>query len=410
MEGNKHTNNNHYIQVSEPLTQSRPKTPHIDVIEIRELKKFNSAGIIKNFTSFMEQIIDNNNINFLNGGINVIEYIISKYTGVCLEEVQIIEKFSIKIQTDLALLNIFADYLPKLKELKLNNSRISSITDLGSNFSYLTTLHVSRCQLNDLSGIFVIYLGILCFQNLEELEAAHNEISDISELEMCNNLKRLNLKDNLIEQEDSLFYISNLPLVYLNLTKNPLHEKDTYKELIHMYLPTIAQLDTESEDESVCVEGSMSTFAESTVNHNKLESPENKVVFNKLEAGLRNSTDSTKNLKPLKKVKEKLLGFDSAKISPLARENSKEEFDMTKSYIAKELKPVIVRKTIDVDEILLYKNNTQDITEEVISNIDKLQSSKNNILQNIIKENAEFGRNYKATKISKVIMLLNIGA
>jgi hypothetical protein len=133
--------------------KNRPKTPHIDVVEIREFKQFDSSLLIKNFGSFMKQIIDNNNENFLNGDLNVIEYIISKYTNVNIEDVKDIEKFSIKIQSDLALLNIFANYLPKLKELKLNDSRVLSITDLGSSFNNLITLHVNNCQLKDLSGI-----------------------------------------------------------------------------------------------------------------------------------------------------------------------------------------------------------------------------------------------------------------
>jgi hypothetical protein len=135
--------------------RNRPQTPHLDVVEIREFRNFDSTMMIKNFSAFMKQIIDNNNENFLNGDINVIEYIISKYTDIPINEIKNIEKFSMKIQTDLALLNIFADYLPKLKELKLNESKVPCISDLGSNFSNLITLHVNYCQLKDLSGTIV---------------------------------------------------------------------------------------------------------------------------------------------------------------------------------------------------------------------------------------------------------------
>jgi hypothetical protein len=142
--------NQHHENLRNP--RIRPKTPHLDVLEVREFKMLDSSMMVKNFRSFIEQIINNNNENFLNGDINVIEYIISKYTNVSTEEVKNIEKFSIKIQTDLALLNIFANYLPMLRELKLNQSKILSITDLGSNFSNLITLHVNNCELKDLSG------------------------------------------------------------------------------------------------------------------------------------------------------------------------------------------------------------------------------------------------------------------
>jgi hypothetical protein len=162
MEANNTQRENHH-NGDDAYALGRPKTPHIDVIEIKEFKKLNSSTLIRNFSSLIGQIIDNTNENFLNGNINVIEYLISKYTGVSINEVRGIEKFSIKIQTDLALLNIIAEYLPILKELKLNNSRIPEITDLGTNFSNITTLHVNSCQLQDLSGIYIAYYRYIMF-------------------------------------------------------------------------------------------------------------------------------------------------------------------------------------------------------------------------------------------------------
>jgi Leucine-rich repeat (LRR) protein len=131
----------------------RPQTPHLDMIEIRELKKIDSSQITKNFSLLMKQIVDYGNDNFLNGDINLIEYIISKYAGLETEELSTIEKFSIKIISDFGLLNIFGGYLPNLKELKLNESAIPSISDIGSNFTNLRILHINNCGLKDLQGI-----------------------------------------------------------------------------------------------------------------------------------------------------------------------------------------------------------------------------------------------------------------
>jgi hypothetical protein len=131
----------------------RPQTPHLDMMEIRELKKIDSSQITKNFSLLMKQIVDYGNENFLNGDINLVEYIISKYAGIEIEELTNIEKFSIKIISDFGLLNIFGGYIPNLKELKLNDSTIPSISDIGSNFLNLRILHVNNCGLKDLQGI-----------------------------------------------------------------------------------------------------------------------------------------------------------------------------------------------------------------------------------------------------------------
>jgi hypothetical protein len=136
-----------------PNKKTRPQTPHIDFLAIRESKKTEPENIIKNFSSFMKQIVDTQNKNFLNGDLNVIEYLISKYTGIEVENVKSIEKLSIKINSDFGLLNQFGQYLPNLRELKLNSSLIQVISDIGTNFSNLKILHVNNCNLKDLSGI-----------------------------------------------------------------------------------------------------------------------------------------------------------------------------------------------------------------------------------------------------------------
>lgn len=44
-------------------------------------------------------------------------------------------------------------YLPKLVNLKMNNSTIVSVRDLGTTLCYLQVLWMSRCSLQDLDGI-----------------------------------------------------------------------------------------------------------------------------------------------------------------------------------------------------------------------------------------------------------------
>jgi hypothetical protein len=132
--------------------QIRPQTPHLDLLNIRSIKSHEPEQIIKNFGSFVKQIIDRENDKFLNGEINIIEYIISKYTNVNITNISELEKLSLKIHAEFGLLNQFGQKLPKLKELRLNGSNIIEIANIGSEFRNLTILQVNNCHIKDLSG------------------------------------------------------------------------------------------------------------------------------------------------------------------------------------------------------------------------------------------------------------------
>ena len=137
------------------INSKRQSTPHIDLINsnsinIRDIKRNDNQ--IKSFSVFMKQIVDSNNENFLNGDINIIEYIISKHTGIPLEEIKSLEKLSLKINKDFDILNQFGQYLPNLIELRLNYSGINSIEDIGSSFKNLKMLQITNCNMKELTG------------------------------------------------------------------------------------------------------------------------------------------------------------------------------------------------------------------------------------------------------------------
>jgi hypothetical protein len=64
-------------------------------------------------------------------------------------------------------LDILGDFLPALTELKLNNSMISSLRDLGTRIRHLRFLWINYSHLRDLSGklifLMLIILGITAF-------------------------------------------------------------------------------------------------------------------------------------------------------------------------------------------------------------------------------------------------------
>nr|XP_020474189.1 leucine-rich repeat-containing protein 56 isoform X2 [Monopterus albus] len=60
------------------------------------------------------------------------------------------------INTQENTLGNFGAYLPKLVQLKMNNSMIMSVRDLGTTLSHLQVIWMSRCCLQDLDGISVL--------------------------------------------------------------------------------------------------------------------------------------------------------------------------------------------------------------------------------------------------------------
>jgi len=85
---------------------------------------------------------------------------------------------------------------------------------------------------------------MVCFSILEVLEAKDNKIDDLIELGMCTTLKKLNLKNNLIKEEDNIFFLSSLiDLKYLNLNDNPIQANENYKKLINENLIFVEKID-----------------------------------------------------------------------------------------------------------------------------------------------------------------------
>ncbi|GIQ91930.1 hypothetical protein KIPB_015405, partial [Kipferlia bialata] len=91
--------------------------------------------------------------------------------------------------------------------------------DLGSSFSSLRSLYVENCGLTSLDGVSQ-------FKGLQSLFAAHNKISDLSDLSMLTSptFSILDLRDNALDTEAQLFYCGNLPLLHLGMASNPFSE------------------------------------------------------------------------------------------------------------------------------------------------------------------------------------------
>ena len=367
------------------MKRARPETPRVFIGEnIQSRQNSNSDAkndlILRNFSNFMRQIVDNENDKFLNGDINVIDYVLAKYLKLNITEIQNLRKLNIKINGSYGLLNQFGQRLINLKFLKLNDSFIQSIDDLGSNFKNLKILQINNCKLKDLSGI-------ICFEQLEILEAKNNEISDLIELEMSTSLVKLNLENNLIEDEQNIYFLSSLDnLEYLNLLGNPLKN---YEKKIKELLPNLKELDVQKE---ICDEYDIYSNDNSNINigndnnlilsastndnkikNNKEDKKDNNIIINNMTEStkLSTSTDLKKN-ESGENDNVEIVDDNNNIIQELME--SKTKFDFKRTNIKdlkpkKDLKPVIAKKKENKEIKILRETFSKEAEKKEIKNI-----------------------------------------
>ena len=218
---------------------ARPQTASILIDSKSAEESSENDTILKNFSNFMRQIVDNENDKFLKGDINLIDYVLSKYLKIDIKALKTLNKLTIRINGSYGLLNQFGQRLTNLIYLKLNDSYIHGINDLGTNFRNLKIIQMNNCKLKDLGGL-------VCFEHLEVFEAKNNQISDLIELEMCMSLKKLDLENNLVENIQNIYFLSSLDgLIYLNLLKNPIKN---YEDKIKNLLPNLKELNIPNND------------------------------------------------------------------------------------------------------------------------------------------------------------------
>ena len=335
------------------MKRPRPETPRVIIGEnfsgpgARGGANAQNEALFKNFSNFMRQIVDSDNGKFLNGDINVIDYVLAKYLKMNITDLQNLQKLTIRINGSYGLLNQFGQRLVNLKFLKLNDSFIQSIDDLGTNFRNLKILQINNCKLKDLSGI-------ICFEQLEILEAKNNEISDLIELEMSTSIKKLNLENNLIENEENIYFLSSLDnLEYINLLGNPIKN---YENKLKELLPNLKEVDVQKDicDEIDLYNDTIKSSSEVKKVDNKSKSINTKKEETKDNNSI-NTSESTKLSTSIDIKKGESGEIDNVEIvdnnNNIIQElmESKTKFDFKKSSIndlrpAKDLKPVIAKK------------------------------------------------------------------
>ncbi|XP_015193700.2 leucine-rich repeat-containing protein 56 isoform X2 [Lepisosteus oculatus] len=184
----------------DPFSVVRPSTARIWVTEFAGSGQLNpSPAAYEDAELLVEQYLSQEKLQAITGTSD-------------LEEVKVLE---ICVDTRENTLGNFGTYLPSLIQLKMNNSLIVSVRDLGTTLSHLQVLWMARCGLLDLDGI-------PSFCSLKELYLAYNDISDLSQVSMLDNLEILDLEGNNIDDITQVQYLGLCcRLTTLTLEGNP---------------------------------------------------------------------------------------------------------------------------------------------------------------------------------------------
>ena len=382
------------------MKRPRPETPRVFIGDnLSRISDSKNDLIFKNFSNFMRQIVDSENDKFLNGDINVIDYVLAKYLKISITEIQNLKKLTIRINGSYGLLNQFGQRLINLQFLKLNDSFIQSIDDLGSNFKNLKILQINNCKLKDLSGI-------ICFEQLEIFEAKNNEISDLIELEMSTSIVKLNLENNLIENEQNIYFLSSMDnLVYINLLGNPIKN---YQNKLKELLPNLKEIDVQKDicDEIDIYDDDIKSFNNNSLKlTSSIKKEEPKETINITESTkLSTSTDLKKN-ESGENDNVEIVDDNNNIIQDLME--SKTKFDFKNTNIkdlrpTKDLKPVIAKKKESKEIKFLRETFSKEEKNEKknlnINNKIKLNSKNENLLNSNKYKKPMFSSGIKALK------------
>eukprot|EP00927_Polykrikos_kofoidii_P046662 TRINITY_DN40825_c0_g1_i1.p1 TRINITY_DN40825_c0_g1~~TRINITY_DN40825_c0_g1_i1.p1 ORF type:complete len:790 (+),score=113.76 TRINITY_DN40825_c0_g1_i1:80-2449(+) len=160
-------------------------------------------------------------------------------------EVELSRVTKLDIQVDSAKHSVEAlgDYLPRLQQLRLNDSSVLCLRELGSGLQQLEVLWMSRCGLQDLDGIALM-------PSLRELYLPFNDVVDVQPITALDHLAVLDLEGNALACMSDLdtLWIS-MELRELNLVGNPLcHREEFSREAVFRALPQLEVLNDEYKD------------------------------------------------------------------------------------------------------------------------------------------------------------------
>ena len=168
---------------------------------------------------------------------------LKRHCGVA--DLEIVEKLEMQVDSEIQTISVIGEFLKNLKILKLENSRLPCLRDLGGKLQQLKILKLARSEISDISGLSGL-------PALEELYVPFNSISRLQPLVgSADFLAVADFEGNCISEESQLQCFQFCPkLQQLNLAGNAVSSKLSRKQIIS-WLPEISTLD----DLSVKAEG-----------------------------------------------------------------------------------------------------------------------------------------------------------
>lgn len=178
-----------------------------------------------------------------------------------------VKSIEAKVNTEDLTLSFLGPMFPNLERLRLNNSIITSIRDIGCNFPKLRFLSLAQCNITSLDGIATIS------PNLQELYLAGNKIPDLVDLMGMNQLKIIDLEDNGISNFSTIEILQLCDkLTTLTLRKNPITIDPNYRKKIFELLPKLSYLDETRPSMSTSVRYTPPTKSNASTETNKQQS------------------------------------------------------------------------------------------------------------------------------------------
>lgn len=130
------------------------------------------------------------------------------------------------------------EMLPNLRQLRLNQSAIPSLRDLGTGLSRLRVLWLCRSSLQDLGGITAMPV-------LEELYISFNDVQELGPLCTHESLQVLDLEGNQVEDLEEIESLQGIPtLRELTFSSNPVCKSEAFSRAhVLCALPQLEVLD-----------------------------------------------------------------------------------------------------------------------------------------------------------------------
>ena len=308
--------------------------------------------------------------------------------GQCKEdEVHTLEA---QVNTNEGTLTFIGDHFPNLRKLRLNNSVIQSIRDIGCSFVHLRFLSLARCGITSLCGITTLS------STIEELYLAFNNITDVSDLVGMDSLKVLDLEDNLISDLSNIEFLTCCTnLKSLTLAGNPcVEDPEAYRKQVAKLVPKLMYLDEKRLRPKSTKKKALEFMHPETISNERvyqIREPSTSILVNECKDN--NKVNSKKEELPIKEP-------------PLPiREPQPKVHEPTKSSPSrpvKEPRVKIIEPPMDIveEEYDPYMNDDEIIITEMLNDMidDRPPTSRGNYEKQFFKDKMEVPQRNRTSK------------